>query len=418
MPTTGWAWRMLAAGALFGVAACQPMADVPLNKDDLTSGAEGVRSFQDDVEFLKRHMDLVILGGPDAGSRVAVAPRWQGRVMTSTSNSDGGIGYGWINEALIASGELQPHINAIGGEDRFWLGPEGGQFSIFFAGGDPFDLDHWQTPPAIDTVPYEVAVRDDSQVVFTHRVTLTNYSDSKFDLRIDRTVRLVEPNSLGVALPASVQSVGYESENTITNVGTAAWTPDTGLLSIWVLGMFKHSAKTTVIIPYRNGSGDALGPVVNDAYFGRVPDDRLKVSDGVLFFLADGAYQSKIGLSPRRARPVLGSYDATRRLLTVIRYDLPEGNTDYVNSMWELQDKPYAGDAINSYNDGPPSAGAAPLGPFYELETSSPAAALAPNQALTHTHQTYHFEGTEENLNRIALDVFGVGLDTVGAAFR
>jgi hypothetical protein len=26
-----------------------------------------------------------------------------------------------------------PHINVFGGEDRFWLGPEGGQFSIFFA---------------------------------------------------------------------------------------------------------------------------------------------------------------------------------------------------------------------------------------------------------------------------------------------
>jgi len=33
--------------------------------------------------------------------------------------------YGWINRELVASGKRQKHINAFGGEDRFWLaGPE------------------------------------------------------------------------------------------------------------------------------------------------------------------------------------------------------------------------------------------------------------------------------------------------------
>ena len=32
-------------------------------------------------------------------------------------------------------------MNGFGGEDRFWLGPEGGQFSIFFKKDDPFDLE-------------------------------------------------------------------------------------------------------------------------------------------------------------------------------------------------------------------------------------------------------------------------------------
>ena len=41
---------------------------------------------------------------------------------------------------IIASGKTQPHINVYGGEDRFWLGPEGGQFSIFFAKDAKFDL--------------------------------------------------------------------------------------------------------------------------------------------------------------------------------------------------------------------------------------------------------------------------------------
>ena len=153
MAATEWAWRVLSAGILFSTTACQPMADVPLSQNELTSSTGDARSFQDDVEFLERHMELVILRRADSRAQVVVAPHWQGRVMTSTANSDNGIGYGWINEALIASGELQPHINAVGGEDLFWLGPEGGQFSIFFKSGDPFDLDHWQTPPALDTTP-------------------------------------------------------------------------------------------------------------------------------------------------------------------------------------------------------------------------------------------------------------------------
>ena len=361
-------------------------------------------------------MEVVVLGEPDAAGRVVVSPRWQGRVMTSTADAASGVGYGWINESLIESGTLQPHINAIGGEDRFWLGPEGGQFSIFFARGDPFDLDHWQTPAEIDSEPYRVTNQDAGHVTLTHRATLTNYSGTRFDVRIDRTIRLMDGDSLDGAVPSGVRSIAYESENTITNTGERAWNTETGLLSIWILGMFKHSPDTTVVIPFRPGSDDALGPIVNDAYFGEVPDDRLAVAEDVMFFRADGAYRSKIGLSPQRARPTLGSYDAARRLLTLVRYDLPDGATDYVNSMWELQAEPYAGDAVNSYNDGPPAPGTPPLGPFYELETSSPAAALTPNGSLTHTHRTYHFEGDPADLDTIARAAFGVGLDAIDSA--
>lgn len=71
----------------------------------------------------------------------------------------------------------------------------------------------------------------------------------------------------------------------------------------------------------------------------------------------------------------------------------PEGVTGYVNSMWEIQKEPFAGDTVNSYNDGPPSPGAKPLGPFYEIETSSAAAALQPGKSIEHIHRTFHFQG-------------------------
>src|SRR5882757_2555257 len=113
-------------------------------------------TFADDLAFLRKHTSVVLLADTAGQAQVAVAPAWQGRVMTSTAGGGTGTSYGWVNRDLIASGKFVPHINVFGGEDRFWLGPEGGQFSIFFAKDAKFDLEHWFTPAALDTEPFEV----------------------------------------------------------------------------------------------------------------------------------------------------------------------------------------------------------------------------------------------------------------------
>ena len=353
-------------------------------------------SFDEDVAFLKRHIEVIELSRGSAS--VAVVPAYQGRVMTSTS---GGRGYGWINRAHIASGRIDPHINVYGGEDRFWLGPEGGQFAIFFKKGDPFDLEHWVTPAAIDTEPFEVTSQTSERVTFLKDMRIENYAGRVFDLRVDRSVTILEETS--------ADRVAFQSENRITNTGDDAWEKKTGLLSIWILGMFNPSPETTVVIPLREGPGAA----VNDAYFGKVPSDRLKVKPHALFFRGDGRTRGKIGVSPRRAKPVLGSYDGT---LTIVEYTKPEGATEYVNSLWAMQEDPFGGDAVNSYNDGPPEPGKNPLGPFYELETSSPAAALAPGESLTHIHRTFHTQGSDAQLDPIARAVLGVEIAEIRSA--
>lgn len=382
-----------------------------------TSPTDATPTFGEDLAFLEEHTDVILLSSGDA--RVAVAPEYQGRVMTSTSGGRDGPSYGWINRDAIASGERQAHINVFGGEDRFWLGPEGGQFSIFFEAGDPFDLEHWQTPAPIDWGPWEVLEQDSNFAKLGKSMELVNYSNTTLELDVVRTVRLLaEPaDRLGLEPPEQTSAVAFESENVITNSGDAPWDKETGLLSIWILGMFNPSPETTVVIPFVEGAEATHGPVVNDAYFGKVPADRLRVESGVLFFRGDGEYRSKIGVSRPRAKPIIGSYDAANRVLTLVHYSLHEDATDYVNSMWEIQDEPYAGDVVNSYNDGPPEPGAEPLGPFYELETSSPAAELAPGESLTHVHQTFHFQGPESELDAIAQATLGVSLDRIRAAF-
>jgi len=99
-------------------------------------------SFDEDVSFMKNYIDLIDLSEPNGKGRVAVSAALQGRVMTSSSFGSAGRSYGWINRELFSSGETLEHINVYGGEERFWLGPEGGQYSIFFKNGDDFNLDN------------------------------------------------------------------------------------------------------------------------------------------------------------------------------------------------------------------------------------------------------------------------------------
>ena len=379
------------------------------------SDAHLADSFGNDLAFLKQHTSVVLLSDESKQSQVIVAPAWQGRVMTSTARGASGDSFGWVNRKLIASGEIQPQINVFGGEDRFWLGPEGGQFSVFFAKDVPFEMEHWFTPAPLDTEAFEVVSQQDDRVSCKLAFQLTNYSGTKFDLQAQREVQLVdaaaEITKLGGKLPQEVSSVGYVSLNTVKNVGENAWVKQTGLLSIWILGMYNASDDSVVVVPYESGPESQRGAIVNDAYFGKVPADRLIDREGELLFRADAKHRSKIGLSPSRAKPVLGSYDAASKTLTIVTYTFPKDATDYVNSMWELQDEPLCGDVVNSYTDD------GNLGRFFELESSSPALALKPGESQTHQHQTIHLQGKEKDLDAIAKSVLGVGLNEITSAF-
>lgn len=384
------------------------------------------RTFADEVRFLRDHTDsLVVLGADPGGPRVVVVGDYQARVMVSSPRGDAGACHGWINHDLIASGARAPQINAYGGEDRFWLGPEGGQFSIFFPPGTDYSFAQWQTPAAIDSEAYTLVGSDANSARFTHDASLTNVSGTRFEVRIDREIALLDEaavaGAIGGPFPGRgvVRAVGFESRNRITNTGPVAWTRETGLLSIWIPGMFRPGARTTVVIPFRRGPEDTLGPVVNDAYFGTIPAERLVRGGGVLFFRADARHRGKLGLTPSRAVPVAGSWAPEAGVLTVVQHSVPAvPTTEYVNSMWEPQDAPFAGDVLNSYNDGPTTPGGEAIGGFYEIETSSPALALRPGESGAHIHRTMHFTGATGGLDEIARRVLGAGLEEIEAVFR
>jgi hypothetical protein len=395
--------------------------------------AQAAGTFGEDVDFLRAHTEVRVLKDGAGRAQLVVAPAWQGRVMTSTAGGAAGTSYGWINYDLVKKGiapaaerqGLEKHIHVFGGEERLWLGPEGGQFAIYFKPSEKnYTFDNWQTPALIDTEPFEVTAHTADSIALRKSGVLLNNSGAEFKLRLERTVRLLDRAALakllGAALPEQVAVVGYQTENNLINAGTSPWRAETGTLSIWLLGMLKHGARTVVAIPVRRGDEQQLGPPVNTDYFGVVGPDRLKITPAALFFKADGQYRSKIGIPPKRCLPVCGSYDPDRRTLTIIQFNLPDdaARLPYVRSQWKVHEQPYAGDVINSYNDGAPEPGAKPLGPFYEIESSSPALPLAAGASLKHIQSTIHLEGAPAQLAPIAKQVLGIELADIENAFR
>jgi hypothetical protein len=367
-----------------------------------------------DKNFLKENIiGAFELVSEDSISRVLLSADYQGRVITSTAAGDSGTSFGWLNYSLIGGSQKKKQFNPFGGEERIWLGPEGGQYSIFFNKGDTFNINHWQVPALIDTVTFNLDQFSRSSATFTKKAQINNYSGTLFDVNIERTINLLSKEAIAAKLQASippdVKMVGYETINKLTNTGNTDWTKDKGLLSIWLLGMFTPSPKTVVIIPFTPVAN--ARSFITDNYFGSIPAERLQVKDSVLYFTCDGKYRSKIGISPSIAKPIAAGFDFEKNTLTIV---IPQVHKEapYVNSKWELQKEPYKGDVINSYNDGPLADGTQ-MGPFFEIESSSPAMELKKGETGEYSQTTCHLTGDYNSLKLIAQQLLGVNLDDV-----
>lgn len=396
-------------GALILLSACGQQ-----QKKELEMGTYGY----DAAFFKKNNVEFIELKSKDGLSKVMVIPAYQGRVMTSSATGDAGDSFGWINYKLIESGKTDPQFNAIGGEERFWLGPEGGRFSLYFEAGEEQVYENWNVPAVIDTESFDVINRNDESVTFSKNTMLKNTAGTVFNMDIKRTVSLMSKediaNMLDVEISPDLKFLAYKSDNTITNTDTVAWTKEGGVPSIWLLGMFNPTPTTTVFIPYESG---AEGKIVNDEYFGKVPTDRLTADNGMLYFKIDGKHRAKIGIPAGRAKSLCGSYDSEKKVLTLVWFNLPGQPASYVNGQWGEQEDAFAGDVINAYNDGPVADGSI-MGPFYEIETSSPGAELAPGQSLNHVQCVIHMQGDEAELAKIVSTLFNVSLNTISTKFQ
>src|SRR6185312_14199111 len=376
-------------------------------------------SFVYDLHFLKQHDNSVVVLSDDSGkAQVIVSPKYQAKVFTSTADGNSGQSFGWVNYKAF-SGTPDAHMNAYGGENRFWLGPEGGKFSLFFKPDSQMVFTNWKTPAPFDSEPWKVVNENDHSVTMQKNMELVNYKGTNLDIGVKRSIQILSNSEIsqkiGLDLDAFVKAVGYQTDNIITNDGKSAWTEATGMPCIWMLDMFTPSPATVIVVPYKNLSGAPFNKVVTSDYFGQIPPDRLKHNDNMLFLKADGKSRGKLGVAPGYAKPFAGSYDPQHKVLTIIMFDL-DSSAKYLNQEWNTTKPSFSGDAVNSYNDGPLADGTQ-MGPFYEMESVSPAAFLKPGESLSHKHAVFHFTGDEKGLDAIAQKILGVSLEDIQKEF-
>jgi hypothetical protein len=373
------------------------------------------KNFGEDAAFILKHTDGFVLSLDK--QKIVVVPKYQGRIMTSTANGDDGFSFGWTNNSLIESGKFGDNFSAFGGEDRFWIGPEAGRHGIFYDKGKAFKWENWRTPTYIDKEPFELVNKSSNSASFQHQFEVVNYSGNHFQVKVNRAVRLLTHKEtekiLNYPIEENTSFVAFQSNNEIINIGQNIWNKETGLLNIWIVGIFSPSDNTNVVIPIKTGNDSALGYKVTDDYFKPVPEQRLRGEDNEVYFKGDGQFQCKIGVNHKRSKGILGSYDPVNKVLTIIKFNQPDNYLGYANHLSNDKNGRYDGDAIMSYNDGPANPGEKPFGPYYELETNSPVKELAPGDSLKHVHTTIHFQGDTAVLNKLSIALLGVSIEKI-----
>ena len=373
-------------------------------------------TFGYDLDFLRKKDSVVVLRDSSGAAEIVVSAKYQGKIFTSTAEGDTGKSFGWINYKAF-DGRVDPHINAYGGEDRLWLGPEGGKFALFFKKDAKMVFDNWVTPAPFDHESWKTVGVSEHHVSLTKTMSLVNYKGTQLNLKVDRRISILERNDINSILKMHVDSavkvVGIKTDNSITNTGKDEWTKQTGAPCLWNLDMLTPSPRAIIVIPYDE---KASGKVATTDYFGQIPSDRVTMKKGHLFFKDDGKSRGKLGMNAARTLSVAGSYDAANNVLSIIFFDVDKKAT-YLNQEWKTDKDPLVGDAVNAYNDGPLANGSQ-LGPFYEMENVSPAAFLKPDEKLTHQHYIFHFTGDPAGLNVIASRILGVSLADIQSAFK
>jgi hypothetical protein len=403
----------LSSGIL--LTACQQNKKGETSKQDTVNTTYKEGQFGYDLEFLQKYDSVLILSNESGLGQILVSPKYQGKVFTSTADGPDGKSFGWVNYKAF-SAPVDPHMNAYGGEDRLWLGPEGGPFSLYFENGKEMVYENWKTPTSIDTESWKLISADGSSAKMEKDTELKNYAGTKLTMKLNRDIKMLSnsqiESDLGIQLSDKIKSVGFSTLNSITNTGKEAWTKETGAPCLWSLDMFMPTDSTVILVPYEE---TAQGKIATTDYFGEIDKDRIAYKDGVLYFKADGKSRGKLGLSPQRAKTIAGSYDLANGILTVTKFNIDSSKT-YLNQEWTTKKDPFIGDAVNAYNDGPLEDGGQ-MGPFYEIESVSPAAFLKPSEKLDHSHNVYHFMGDKEQVSILLTKLFNISVQDIQSAF-
>ncbi len=376
-------------------------------------------TFGYDLNYLSQRDSLIVLTGNNGKAQVIVSAKYQAKVFTSSADGLEGKSLGYVGYKAFEVAQPDEHMNGYGGENRFWLGPEGGQFSVYFKPSTEQVFENWHTPKPIDIEAWDVVSSDQKTAFLKKEMEVVNYKGTHFKLKVDRNIHLLEPAEinalLGIQLNGRIKSVAYTTNNIISNLNDFEWTKETGTICTWMLDMFHPAPNALTIVPFHEGDSKELGKIATTDYFGEIPADRLKINKNVLYLKTDGKYRSKLGLNAKRTITISGNYDPDAKRLTINTFNVDK-DAIYLNQECHLTRDPGVGDALNAYNDGPLADGSI-MGPFFEIESCSPAAFLKPNQSLSHQHNVFHFIVEESELTKITEKLLGVSIDEIKSIF-
>ena len=329
--------------------------------------------------------------------------------MTSTYDAAQGESLGWIGEAEIRKGPVDPVFNNFGGEERLWFGPEGSQLGLQFT-SEEMILSNYRVQPGLSSQPYDVVKVSPEKdfIAMKARIQLQNLAGTQFDIEVERTIQIVDycPYTMGIA--GRLEFVAFQSQSLVTNLGKEPISGESGPLCCWTLGQHHSKPGSVVVIPVRQGADSELGKPIREDYFqlmcpeGQFPADRWRTESDHILLRADNQCRVKVGVGIKRATNRLGSIDLKGDELVINDFDFyPE--MPYVAPYWrkltpaELSE----GEVISVYIDGPGEKGGR-AGDFYELETFSPAMLLKSGESGVHRNRVFHIRGDRTAINGIA----------------
>lgn len=355
------------------------------------------------LQQLKPIKDLKILQNGKA--MIAVSGSYQARIFTSTAKGKAGKSYGWFNQALINSQEQETNMANLGGESRLWFVPEWGPFSLCFESGKAQIDANLRRPIDLQTKKFSKIKSTEHSLTYGGKMQLINDHDFVFDIEVERTITLLSGNeieqNLQIMLPSSLDFVSFSAKNVIKNCSAKSFKKQTGLIGIWELGCMLTAPDNVVILPLSQPTDSIT------EYFAE-GKDHIQIKDAVAYYKADAQGLSKIGIPPQYCKNVMGSYSPAQKQLNIVTFTFDK-NGLFVNSM-PNNTAPYQGDVINIFNG---IVNEELDLPFYEFESISSSQELQPNEKMTHTQTTYHFEGDLEELEKIAKVILGVQLKDI-----
>ena len=367
--------------------------------------------------FSKYGVDAKVLRNDE--SMLIYSPTYQGRVFTSAFGDENAPSIGWFNREAVGLRQVNLRNTLIGGEDVFAIGPEGGDSSIFFEQGALFTEENRKLPEILSTQAWKLVSRSKTQVRFECEGKVVNALGKKFDVKAEREVSLLSRTDvskiLGIEIPMNLKLVAFQSMNKLTNVGSDNWSEQYGMLNMGVKSYFNANKTVNTFVPFRPGDASKLGDVVRDNVFdtasgGTLGGERVAVLDDYIRFKCDGRHMSGIGVSARRSEGIVLSYDDKNSILTMIFYIKPSGNRAYFPVSWRNSQAGFDGDAISVFNNGPASKNIYYADMFYEISTHSPALNLVKGRSQFHLQRTFHFHGSEYDLDLLAYKLTGISL--------